>query len=630
VGPMADKDGSSRNMRRNGGALRRGSGAGERATRWSTSALLAGVIAASGALPALATDPPGEGDQGTGQAPAATTAPSVPGTGFGPNGGFGGAAAFVPVPIDPTVVPEPPTNEGLPEQVDEKGPFEQQISCDPQTRPGVTAFALLVSTHYARPTFSGARPCIDYASFHHDGRALDWPLNAGDPTDRQIADAVIVWLTDDDGEVAKRFGIEYLIWNGLIWNNNTAGWSFYTGNPHTDHIHFSFTWDGAQMRTSWWTGVAVTEPDLGPCDVTPWQYAALHRAPRVQACDPAAVVTAPSTGLARVRPGESGPGVVLLQEAMGLEASGVLDEATRAALLEWQEEHDIPATGVADEFSYAVAMGWQLDPLPPDALAVPLADWQTTAFTPYLRTTLTQGDEGRAVEVLQEALGVEADGSFGPLTAEALAGWEKTVPVLRAQAERRGEEPAVVTPLTWLMLERATHPTIVIRDVPLEQGSLDEQADPDGELAKRATVEGRSDNPYSGGAVTLLQQLLGIDDDGSFGPATQKAVIEVQEAAGLEPTGEVDGATWAAVETFALEEGRVEGAPGGADQATKTKAEKRQDDAEAREKAKEKKAKVEAKKKSEAKKKLMEEAEARQKRQEASRRAREAALEGLS
>ena len=87
--------------------------------------------------------------------PAATTAPSVPGTGFGPNGGFGGAAAFVPVPIDPAVVPEPPTNKRLPEQVDDKGPFEQQISCDPQTRPGVTAFALLVSTHYARPTFSG-------------------------------------------------------------------------------------------------------------------------------------------------------------------------------------------------------------------------------------------------------------------------------------------------------------------------------------------------------------------------------------------------------------------------------------------------------------------------------------------
>lgn len=594
-------------MRRSGGPLRRGGGAGARATRWSAVALLAGLIAAGGAVPALASDPPAGGEAGSGQAP---TLPG-PQTGFNPNGGFGGAATFVPVPIDPAVVPEPPTNEALPAQVDEKGPFEQQISCDPETRPGVLAFAYLVSGHYGRPAFSGARPCIDYASFHHDGRALDWPLNAGDPADRRIADAVIVWLTADEGEVAKRFGIEYLIWNGLIWNNNTGGWTYYTGSPHTDHIHFSFTWDGAQMRTSWWTGVAVTEPDLGPCDVTPWQYAALHQVPRVKACDPAAVTAAPSTGMGRVRPGESGAGVVLLQEVLGLEPTGVLDDATRAALIDWQLEQGIPATGVADEFSYAAAMGWELAPLPPDALAVPPAEWQTTAFTPYLRTTVKQGDSGRAVTVLQKALGVEADGSFGPLTAEALAEWETTIPVLEAQAARRGDEPAAVTPLTWLLLERATHPTIAVRDVALELGSLDEQADPDGELVRRATMEGRSDSPYSGGAVTLLQQLLGIEDDGSFGPATQASVMEVQEAAGLEPTGTVDGPTWAAVEAVALEEGRVEGAPGAAEAAAQAKKDKAE--------AKEKKARERA----EAKEKAAE-------KRAAARRAHEAATEGAS
>ncbi|GGK56360.1 peptidoglycan-binding protein [Ornithinimicrobium pekingense] len=587
--------------------------------------MLAGVIAAGGALPALADDPPVEGDQGAGPAPAA---PAVPGprTGFTPNGGFGGSASFVPVPADPDVVPEPPTREGLPEQVDEKGPFAQQISCDPATRPGVTAFALLVSSHYDRPSFSGARPCIDYASFHHDGRALDWPLNAWDSADRQIADAVISWLVADDGEVAKRFGIEYLIWNGLIWDNNSGRWSYYTGNPHTDHIHFSFTWDGAQMRTSWWTGVAVTEPDLGPCDVTPRQYAALHQAPRTSACDAATVAAVPSTGLARVRPGESGSGVAMLQEVLELEPTGVLDEATRRALVEWQEEHDIPATGVADEFSYAVATGQELAPLPPDALAVPRQEWQTTAFTPHLRTTLTQGDEGEAVTVLQEALGVEADGSFGPLTAKALTEWEQTVPVLKVQASRRGDAPATVTPLTWVLLERAAHPTLVIRDVELEHGDLDEQADPDGELAKRATVEGRSDSPYMGGAVTLLQQLLGVDDDGSFGPGTEAAVIEVQKAAELEPTGVVDGPTWAAVEAQALEAGRVDGAPGATATAEKKAAEKKAAEKKAAEKkAAEKKAaeKKAAEKKAAEKKKAEREAQERA-------RAWETAVQGAS
>ena len=34
--------------------------------------------------------------------------------------------------------------------------------------------------------------------------------------------------------------------------------------PHTDHIHFSFSWDGAYARTSWWTGKALTTVSPGP------------------------------------------------------------------------------------------------------------------------------------------------------------------------------------------------------------------------------------------------------------------------------------------------------------------------------------------------------------------------------
>lgn len=539
---------------------------GMRVARLGATALSAVALVAGLTMPSSA-DQAEESSSSTDSGLGAQT-PSDPGTGFNPNGGFGGAAQFVPVPADPSVVPAPPVNENLPEQVDVKGPFEQQISCDPNDRPGVTAFALLVTSHYGRPVFSGARPCIDYASFHHDGRALDWPLNAFDAQDRQIADAVIVWLTDNDGEMAKRFGIEYLIWNGLIWNNNTGAWSVYTGSAHTDHIHFSFTWDGALMRTSWWTGVAVTQPDLGPCDVTPWQYAALHQVPRLEACD-AVQASVPSTGYGRVRPGESGPGVAMLQERLGLEATGVLDTRTREALVDWQAEQGIPATGVADDYSYATALGWEIGDLPDAALAVPRAEWQTSDFTPFLRTTVTEGDEGEAVKVLQRALGAEPDGSFGPKTAAALAEWEQTVPVLAAQAERRGDGPAVVTPLTWVLLERATHPTMAVRDVTLRNGSLDIEADPDGALAQKATLEGRAGTPYSGGAVGLLQRLLGLEDDGSFGPKTEAAVIEVQQEAGLEPTGEVDGPTWAAVEAVAIREGTVVLAPGAAEVAEK-------------------------------------------------------------
>ncbi|MFB9731983.1 peptidoglycan-binding domain-containing protein [Ornithinimicrobium kibberense] len=548
------------------------------AARWSATALLAGALALGGspalanpepvpvdpqggapaqpADPGVATAPPA--DQGTTE-PAPAPAPVSPpptATGYVPNGNAGGPAVFSPVPADPAVVPQPPVNEALPVEVDERGPFAQQVSCDPVDRPGVVAFALLVTGHYDRPTWFGSRPCIDYASFHHDGRGLDWPLNAFDPADRQIADSVIVWLTDNDGEMADRFGLEYLIWNGLIWHGDGRGWQFYTGTPHTDHIHFSFTWDGAQMRTSWWTGVAVTEPDLGPCDVVPGQYAPLHQLPRVTACEQGALTAAPATGMQRVRPGESGGGVAMLQEQLGLPVSGVLDDRTRTELIAWQTEHDLPVTGIADDFTYAALLGWELGELPATVRPPERADWQTTAFTPHLRTTLAQGDTGEAVTVLQEFLGVETDGSFGPITAAALAEWEATVPVLQAQADRRAEDAAVVTPLTWLTAERTAHPTSAVRDLELEQGDLDRVADPDGTL--------RPEGDHAGGAVALLQGLLDLETDGSFGPMTAEAVRQVQQAAGLEVTGVVDGPTWVAVEQVALEAGTVEGAPGAA------------------------------------------------------------------
>ena len=128
----------------------------------------------------------------------------------------------------------------------------------------------------------------------------------------------------------------------------------------------------------------------------------------------------------------------------------------------------------------------------------------------------------------------------------------------------RGDGPAVVTPLTWLLLERAVHPTIAVRDVELEIGDLDMAADPDGTLAAEAAAAGRTDSPYAGGAVALLQSLLGVDDDGTFGPKTEAAVKDLQDGAEIEPTGVVDGPTWVALEKEALEEGRVPEGPGAA------------------------------------------------------------------
>lgn len=620
-------------MSGSGDARRGGFGA-----RMVVATMLAGGLTITGSVAQADNEPAPEGQESTGseavegdgqgeqqaEPPAEDPAPAAPpssmnsvpvegGGGFGTNGAAAGDAGFAELPADPAYpVPAPPVNEDLPAQVDAVTSYQPQVSCDPVDRPGVTAFAMLLTEHYGRSAYSGSRSCIDYMSYHHDGRGLDWPLNAYDAHDRRIGDATVAWLTENDGEMMRRFGIEYIIWNELIFQKADNRWRYYTGSPHTDHVHFSFTWDGAQMRTSWWTGVAVVRPDLGPCAPVGQEYAALHTFPRLDACeDPS--LAAPQAGLGRVRPGESGGGVSMLQEVLGIPTSGTLDEGTREALLAWQDEQGIPTTGVADAFTYAVAQGAEIGDLPASVLAVAPQEWQQTVFTPYARTTLTEGDQGEAVTVLQEALGAEPDGDFGPKTAAALAEWEESEPILAAQAERRGDGPAEVTPLTWLYLERAVHPTIALRDIELTEGSLDIEADPDGRLAARASAEGEADSPYAGGAVSRVQELLGVEADGSYGPMTAEAVRAVQEAAELEPTGEVDGPTWAALEAYAIEEGLLDGAPGTAEQQARAKAEKEA----AEEKAAEEKAAAEKKA---AEKKAAEKAEQERAEQEARER----------
>lgn len=553
-------------------------------------ALFAGPTAqATGTAPAEPVPPADQGappvDNGGAGAPAAPVAPPVdpaapaepaipapPGLGNGLYmvdgfiaGGHGtGPATFSPLLGDAQFpVPEPPVNEGLPEEVDELGPFVRQVSCDPQDRPGVTAFALLIGEHYGRPGYFGARPCVDYMSFHHDGRALDWSLSAYDPMDRRIADSTLLWLTENDGEMAARFGIENIIWNFQVWDR-WSGWQNYAGHPHDDHVHFAFTWDGAQMRTSWWTGVAVADPDLGPCEV-PGGFAPTHLFARTQECDPATGGVLPQ-GLA------GGYGVQMVQEMLGLPVTGELDEQTRAGLLAWQMEHDVPATGLTDDITVSALQGLPLPEISAGIAAVLPQRWQLTEFSPYLRTTVTEGDSGPAVAVLQKALGSEPDGDFGPMTAEALRAWEETQPLLAEQAERRGDGPAVVTPLTWTLLERAAHPTIEVRDVALAEGARDQASDPEGVLAATASAEGKS--PYAGGAVTMVQTLLQVDADGVFGPMTAAAVAAVQEKAGLEVTGVVDGPTWAAIESWAIEEEVLPGAPGLAAQRERERAER--------------------------------------------------------
>ncbi|MEP6760418.1 MAG: hypothetical protein ABJA93_03535 [Sporichthyaceae bacterium] len=143
--------------------------------------------------------------------------------------------------------------------------YAPQIKCTPRARPGVVNFSRRVLRAYPGTRSLGiVRACsVGGLSEHKEGRAWDWGgLNAHRAADRRKVANLAAWLfaTDRHGNRAanaRRLGIQYIIWNGRIWGSYrwASGWRYYSGaNRHTDHVHISFTWAGANMNTSFWTG----------------------------------------------------------------------------------------------------------------------------------------------------------------------------------------------------------------------------------------------------------------------------------------------------------------------------------------------------------------------------------------
>ena len=463
-------------------------------------------------------------------------------------------------------IPAPPSKQ-LPSALDVASPYEPQRICDPTPKPGVVAFAELMKNWYAsasKTTYGISRNCNSGVTEHSDGRALDWMLSVNNPTQKAIADSVTAWLSAPDtlgrpGAMARRFGIMYIIWNRKMWRayDPGRGWAPYTGPvPHTDHIHFSFSWDGASKRTSWWTGRALTTVDLGPsASVTP-----------------PAPPPATTTGYPTLARGARGADVALAQKVVGTTADGDFGPLTEAAVRTWQGRNGVPVTGRLDQPTWARMVALKLlpartgsgtatgggssggSPQHVDRTWVPTAANRarvpgaaparsqgsgtsqqaavaaagalstagavstartTTAYASLVATTLREGSRGAAVRTLQRALGgLAVDGAFGPRTSAAVKAFQ-----------RAHHLPAtgVVDAKLWRALEARDYPLRAHYSTVLRQGSR-------------------------GSAVTALQKALRVPADGIFGPQTLAAVKALQGRAHLARTGVVGTVTWQAVE----------------------------------------------------------------------------------
>ena len=110
------------------------------------------------------------------------------------------------------------------------------------------------------------------ASLHAEGRALDWHLDVLSGADRKEAERLIdLFLAPDKlgtiHALARRMGIQELIWNCHAWFSGDGGMQPYSAcydkkgrrlkhvdetQAHMNHIHIGVNWSGARMKTSFW------------------------------------------------------------------------------------------------------------------------------------------------------------------------------------------------------------------------------------------------------------------------------------------------------------------------------------------------------------------------------------------
>jgi peptidoglycan hydrolase-like protein with peptidoglycan-binding domain len=410
-------------------------------------------------------------------------------------------------------VPPPPTPKvTLPADIDIAPSYQGQTTCDPTVKPGALAFAQMLNSHYGTRSYGITRACGSGVTEHSEGRALDWMINANDPQQKAIADSVVQWLSASDakgnpGVMARRFGINYIIWNRQVWRAYAPerGWAAYTGSsPHTDHIHITFTWDGAYMRTSWWTGVALKTVTIGA-------GAGVPGAP-----PPGSVPVLTATGYYVLRVGSFGDEVRILQRALGITDDGAFGPGTFDAVRAFQSRNGLTSDGVVGNLTWSRLIQLGLVP-PKTSSAHPLEQ--------YSQTTLRVGSRGEAVSALQKALGgVEVDGSFGAVTEGRVRAY---------QASKELTQDGVVTPNVWLaLMGRSYTKTAPAASVhPLEQ-----YASTTLRLGSRGT------------AVTALQKTLGgLTADGVFGSLTEAKVKAYQKSKELTQDGVVNTNVWNAL-----------------------------------------------------------------------------------
>lgn len=351
--------------------------------------------------------------------------------------------------VGSTPVTFPKTPKGLkapvtlPAKLDPTPAYQPQSSCSPVDLVGPRKLRdLVLATYKVGGKGNISRNCTQGISEHSEGRAWDWMVDSRKASERAAAADFLAWVTANHGENAKRLGIMYMIYNQKIWGvyRESDGWRASYG--HLDHVHISFSWNGARANTSFWKG-KIQPVDYGPCARFAGRPAVLRNTPRTIRCyDPAALVKKNANTVQAM--GSKAATVKIAQGLLGITATGVFDTATWTAVKAYQKKHDLPWTGALDVPTWGS--------LKPGDVTTDVSKGYSSAAAAayglqnYSASNLTTHSTGKAVLFAQVALGMppkDRNGYFGPVTLTAVRNF---------QLARGLRQTGTVTKVEWTEL----------------------------------------------------------------------------------------------------------------------------------------------------------------------------------